>query len=86
MKVVLDASALICFVRNETGADLVEAHFRDSTAELYAHSVNLCEVYYDFFRAKSSDAAENVIVDLIAAGIRERSELDGPFWRQAGFG
>jgi PIN domain nuclease of toxin-antitoxin system len=50
---VIDASALIAFLRDEPGADVVENLF-SAPETCYAHALNLCEVCYDFFRASNS--------------------------------
>ena len=48
MPVVLDASAIIAFLRDEPGAQVVADHLRDERQRSFAHALNLCEVYYDF--------------------------------------
>ena len=60
MSTVIDASALIAFLRDETGADVVE-NVLSAPGKCYAHAMNLCEVYYDFFRSSNRDAAEAAI-------------------------
>ena len=57
MSTVIDAYALIAFLRDEPGADVVE-NVLSAPEKCYAHALNLCEVYYDFFRASNQDAAE----------------------------
>ena len=85
MSAVLDASALIAFLRDEPGADVVQWLLDDKVNPKYVHALNLCEVYYDFYRGASQGAAESAIADLIAAGIQERNDLDSEFWRKSGF-
>jgi PIN domain nuclease of toxin-antitoxin system len=80
---VIDASALIAFLRDEPGADLVE-NVLPGSEKCYAHALNLCEVYYDFFRASNQDAAEAAISDLLSLGIEERTDMDAEFWREVG--
>ena len=80
---VLDACALIAFLRDEPGADLVEGFLNDS-AKCYVHALNLCEVYYDFWRAAGHEAAESAVADLLSLGIQERNDLDSQFWREVG--
>ncbi|MGO9255571.1 MAG: PIN domain-containing protein [Bryobacteraceae bacterium] len=50
----------------------------------YVHALNLCEVYYDFWRASNREAAESAVSDLVAIGIQERNDLDSEFWRAVG--
>ena len=44
MSTVIDASALIAFLRDEPGADVVE-NVLSAPDKCYAHALNLCEVY-----------------------------------------
>ena len=46
--------------------------------------MNLCEVYYDFFRASNQDAAEAAISDLLGSGIEHRTDMDSEFWMDVG--
>jgi PIN domain nuclease of toxin-antitoxin system len=54
MSAVIDASALIAFLRDEPGADAVE-NVLDLPETCYVHALNLCEVYYDFWRASNQN-------------------------------
>lgn len=47
MRYILDASAIIAFFRDESGADIVEDYLNK---ESYVHRINLCEVAYFLFR------------------------------------
>jgi PIN domain nuclease of toxin-antitoxin system len=81
---VLDASALIAFLRNEEGADEVERVLSGDGNRCFAHAINLCEVYYDFHRADAARLAIEAINDLEIAGVIERADLDRQFWFAAG--
>lgn len=81
---VFDASALICFLRDEPGAEEVQRLLEDDAATQYVHAINLCEVYYDFFRAAGALAAESAVRELLDVGLRERNDFDSKFWREAG--
>ena len=81
---VLDASAMIAWLRNETGADVVENAINDVNSQCLAHSINLCEVYYDAHRNRGEAHADSVISDLTAVGVVERSDFDEAFWKEAG--
>jgi predicted nucleic acid-binding protein len=83
MSTVLDASALISFLRDEPGADVVQ-NILSLTGTCYVHALNLCEVYYDFWRASSQEAAESAITDLIVLGVVERNDMESEFWRKVG--
>jgi PIN domain nuclease of toxin-antitoxin system len=81
---VLDASAIIAWLRNEPGADVVDNAIRDVNSQCLVHAVNLCEVYYDAYRRLGETRAEAVVSDLIAVGMVERNDLDHVFWKEAG--
>jgi PIN domain nuclease of toxin-antitoxin system len=83
MNAVIDAYALIAFLRNEPGAGAV-GKILTGPQTCYVHALNLCEVYYDFWRAANQNAAESAITDLLSLGIGERNDLDPEFWRAVG--
>lgn len=84
MSSVLDASAMIAFLRDEPGAAIVSNYIQRFPFQVFAQSLNLCEVYYDFWRSSSEETAQSAIDDLLALGIVERSDMDSIFWRQMG--
>lgn len=47
---VLDACAMIAWLRGEPGAAVVDLAIRDVNSQCLAHALNLCEVFYDAFR------------------------------------
>ena len=85
---VLDASAMIAYLRGEAGADVVETALIEAlinpATQCVAHSINLCEVYDDFYRAGGEPAAKGAIADLEAADVMERADFDQAFWQDAG--
>lgn len=81
---VLDASAMIAYLRNEPGADVVEFALLDTSGQAIAHSINLCELFYITHRASGEGAAINAIEDFRQLGVSERQDLDEVFWRDAG--
>ncbi len=81
---VLDASAIIAWLRNEPGDEVVDRAIRDINAQCLAHAINLCEVYYDARRNAGEAHAESVVSDLAAVGVVERSDFDQAFWKDAG--
>lgn len=84
MEYVLDACAMIAYLNGETGGDVVDRLLQDPRNSCYAHSINLCEVYYDALRAAGEQTADEAIRDLLAAGVMERSEMDHALWREVG--
>lgn len=84
MNYVLDASAMIAFLRGEPGADSVFESLLDPESRCYAHALNLCEVFYDFERAAGPHEAVEAISDLTKMGVIEEANLDRTVWQAAG--
>ncbi|WP_293066378.1 PIN domain-containing protein [Okeania sp. SIO2B3] len=55
MNIVLDACAVIAFFRDESGAEKVEKYLSDSQYNSLIHAINMCEVYYDFWRSEGEE-------------------------------
>lgn len=81
---VLDSSAMIAYLVGELGASVVEALLNDPDALCYAHSVNLCEVFYDGLRYRGTVDADQGIRDLSEAGVTERKDMSRAFWKRVG--
>jgi PIN domain nuclease of toxin-antitoxin system len=81
---VLDASAMLAYLRGEAGADVVENALIDTGGQCLAHSVNLCEVYYIVHRDDGAATAEAAVSDFRALGVVERADFDEAFWKEAG--
>lgn len=75
---------MIAYLKGEAGAHVIYALLDDPENVCYAHSVNLCEVYYDFLRNSDEATARQAISDLLADGIIERRDMSQRFWRRAG--
>lgn len=78
---VFDSSAMLAYLNDESGADIIEQLLADANAKKYAHAVNLCEVFYDFLRSGDPATAENAAADLKRLGIIECNDMDAAFWR-----
>ena len=83
MALVLDACALIAYLRDEPGAEVVEQLLLADT-DAVVHAANLCEVYYDFVRAEGTQAAEDAIADIAAIPVLTVEDMDLPFLRDVG--
>lgn len=81
---VLDASAMLAYLRGETGDVVVENALLDATGQCVAHSINLCEVYYIIHRDTDEPTAAAAIADLRTLNVVEREDFDEPFWKEAG--
>ena len=81
---VLDASAMIAYLRDEPGAAVVVEALLDPESKCHAHVLNLCEVYYDFHRASSREEAQQAIIDLELVGVVEDANVSAIVWQAAG--
>ena len=81
---VLEACAIIALLLGEPGEEVVWAHLLEKDATCLAHSLSLCEVFYDFYRDSGKAAAGEAIEDLKWLGVIERKDLDEEFWRGVG--
>lgn len=78
---VLDACAMLAYLRGAPGAQVVGALFQRG-AHCNAHSLNLCEVYYHVLREGDERQAAAAVSDLFADGVVERADMDRPFWQR----
>jgi len=81
---VLDACAMLAYLKGEPGAEVVATLLADPEGACYAHAVNLCEVYYDFLRQSDERTAREAVSDLLADGVVERRDLSRGFWERVG--
>ena len=84
MNRILDACALIAYLRGEQGDQIVDGYLRDSSTNCYAHVVNVCEVYYAFIRTDGLAVARSAIRDLRADGVEFRRDMSQAFWLDVG--
>ena len=84
MKYVLDSCALIAFIRDEDGADVIEQILLDGASTVMMHAINVCEVYYDCLRTVGKQQADRVVDSLAAGNVIIREDMDAPFWKFAG--
>jgi len=64
---VLDANALLAYLAGESRADTIETLFYDAEAsrcQLYIHAINAYELYYQFYRHRSEDEANQFWTNL----------------------
>lgn len=84
MNVILDSSAIIAYLANEPGAEVVDELLKDVENAVFVHAVNLCEVFYEVARLAGQDKAKAVTAALRNAGISTREDMDTGFWQDAG--
>jgi PIN domain nuclease of toxin-antitoxin system len=73
---IVDASALIAYLKQESGSQVFADLLAVAENTLAIHSVNLCEVYYTFLRVGEPESAENAwkIVESILSVIEKTDE------------
>lgn len=81
---VFDACAMLAYLRNEVGANVVESALLDTNSQCLAHAINLCEVYYIFHRDSGESDADGAVQDLKSVGVIERNDFDEAFWKEVG--
>jgi PIN domain nuclease of toxin-antitoxin system len=81
---ILDACAMLAYLKGEPGALIVDSLLRNTTATCYAHAINLCEVYYDFLRHSEERIAKQALFDLYTDGVIERQDMGRQFWHRVG--
>src|SRR5437879_4979998 len=84
MSCVLDASALVAFLLDEPGAEVVHALLLEDGSACYAHALNLCEVFYHFHRESGEAAAQHAIESAFLAGVIPRAGMDVELWQEIG--
>ena len=64
MNYVIDACALIAWLRDETGSEFVSSLIFNPDNNCYVHAINLIEVEYDFIRNDGQEIAQEVMRDI----------------------
>lgn len=79
---VLDACAIIAYLRDEAGADVVETALNND--ECIVHALNMCEVYKDCLaRGENKQKADQLLLDLQSIGLNSCEEMDEELWKNA---
>jgi predicted nucleic acid-binding protein len=80
----LDACAVIAYLRQEPGAEVLKALIELPTSFLAMHVCNLGEVYYDFFREDGLTAAQTAWTNTLALPLTLRRDADDAFIQRVG--
>jgi uncharacterized protein len=80
---VLDASAIIAYLRDERGADMVEDLLANEDELCIAHAINLCEAYSKMQRYADESEVRSAIQDF-GHRVVVRVDLDQSFWLEVG--
>lgn len=62
---VLDACALIAYLRNENGGEKLRQLFKQPDTRFFMHALNRGEVYYDSLRVVGADQAQKLLDDIL---------------------
>jgi PIN domain nuclease of toxin-antitoxin system len=80
----LDACAVIAYLRQEPGAEVLKALIELPTTFRAMHVCNLGEVYYDFFREEGVTAAQTAWTSTLALPLELRRDTDEAFIQRVG--
>ena len=83
MNYSLDAGPLMAYLNNETGAEQTENVLTEPESLCYMHFMNLCEIYYLYYRRGGVGVADAIVQDLLDIGIILRDDHDEAFWKAA---
>lgn len=81
---ILDACALIAYLRKEEGCDKLRVLLKDSNNRFFIHAVNLGEVYYNSLRVSGKEKAKTLFEDIRKLPINIIWTLDIYFIELAG--
>ena len=87
MVFVIDACAMIAFLNNEAGAQVIESLLRQAmsaSVTLFMHKVNLLEIYYGVYRESGDLLAQQTIAKVTALPIHIVDELTDAVFYKAG--
>jgi len=75
---------MIAYLRREDGFQNVTRALLQPHSNCVAHALNLCEVYYDFFRSGGRIAAMGALGDLRRVGVVACHDMHPALWQDAG--
>jgi predicted nucleic acid-binding protein len=87
MNYIFDACALLAYLKNEGGADVVDellAQVENGEASGFCSIINLLEVYYDRLKTKDTDEIQKFLDFLDAAPIEILWAVSAPVFQEAG--
>ncbi len=80
----LDACAVIAYLRQEAGAEVLKEIIERPNTFLAMHVCNLGEVYYDFFRDDGLAAAQTAWANALTLPLALRRDADDAFIQRVG--
>ena len=84
MEYVLDASAIVAYLRGEPEGTVMRELLIDPDATCYAHAMNLCEVYYESVGQSNAAEATATVTSLFTDGVIARRDMSRRFWQRVG--
>lgn len=81
---VLDACALIAYLRDEEGGDKLRRMLKEPDKRFLMHAVNVGEVYYDSLRVSGQEKAQELFDDLARLPINVIWMIDAPVLKLVG--
>lgn len=81
---ILDTSALLCFLRDEKGAEIIQNLLTSRDHELKMHKVNLGELYYSVLKKDGVERADQLYGMLFRYPIHFVEDLSDAFIMTAG--
>ncbi|MCL2101190.1 MAG: type II toxin-antitoxin system VapC family toxin [Fibromonadales bacterium] len=81
---VLDACALLAFLKKEEGSEIVK-NIINSNDDVFLHGVNLLEVYYDLLREFGKDKADSICKEILEMPIKAIYNTSLFFIKTAGY-
>ena len=84
---ILDACALLAFLRNEPGADIVAAAINSANNDetgIIINKVNLLEVFYDLYRTIGKEKAVEIVSKIKKYPITINAEITDEIFYEAG--
>jgi uncharacterized protein len=84
---VLDACALLAFLKDEDGADIIENLFRESydIENIFLHKLNLLEIYYGILKYDGIVKADEMMQLIIELPIIIIDKINKNIFKKAGY-
>jgi predicted nucleic acid-binding protein len=86
-KYILDSCALIAYLNDEPGADIVSnflEQMENRFVSLLLHKINLLEVYYGYYRERGKSLADEMLEDVLNSGVQILGDISNDMLMEAG--
>lgn len=81
---ILDACAVIALLNAEEGGEKVKTLLENTENEIYMHLINLCEIYYGFYKKDGEKRADIVIEGISLLPVEYINDLSINFLKTVG--